>query len=142
MDRDIVNNEIREWIVTDIVRLSISEYASPAVLVKKRNASVMLCVDYRKINDKIVKDPYPLPLIKDQLDMLQDAKYFSTLDFRNGSFHVVVLESSRKYTYFIVSDRQYEFLRAPFGLCNFPSVFQRYNNEVVRDLIRERVVLT
>ena len=61
---------------------------------------------------------------------------------RNGFFHIVVEESSRKYTSFIVPDGQYEFLCAPFGLCNSPSVFQRYINVVFRDLIRDRVVLT
>lgn len=97
--------------------------ASPIVLVKKKNGSTRLCVDYRLINKKIFKDPYPLPLIEDQLDELQGAEIFSTLDLRNEFFHVTLEESSRKYTAFVTPDGQYEFLKVPFGLCNSPSVF-------------------
>lgn len=109
--------------------------------MKKKNGSHRLCVDYRLLNKKIIKDRYPLPLIKDQLDMLQGAKAFSTIDLTNGFFHVRVNESSIKYTAFITPDGQYEFLRMPFGLCNSPSVFQRYINAIFRNLMRDRVVL-
>lgn len=103
-ERELVNKQIDEWIKDDIVQSSISEYASPIVLVRKKDGSVRICVDYRNINKKIVKDRYPLPLIEDQLDALQDAKVFSTLDLENGFFHVSMEESSRKYTAFIVPD--------------------------------------
>lgn len=88
-----------------------------------------------------MKDRYSLPLIKDQLDALQGAKIFSTLDLKNGFFHVSVEETSRKYTAFIIPDGMYEFLCAPFGLCNSPAIFQKYINTVFKNLIRERVVL-
>lgn len=101
-----------------------------------------MCVDYRKLNKKIVRDRYPLPLIEDQLDLLQGAKVFSTIDLQNGFFHVAVEPDSRKYTSFVVPDGQYEFLRVPFGLCNSPAVFQKFVNAVFRELIREKIVLT
>jgi len=100
-----------------------------------------LCVDYRQVNKKIIKDRYPLPLIEDQLDLLQGAKIFTTLDLKNGFFHVSLDEESRKYTSFITPDGQYEFLKVPFGLCNSPAVFQRYINAVFKQLMQERIVL-
>lgn len=68
------------------------------VLVKKRDGSNRLCVDYRELNRKVVRDRYPLPLIEDQLDALKGAKIFSTLDLKNGFFRVPVDEQSRKFT--------------------------------------------
>lgn len=141
MERDIVNAQIEEWEKQGIVRPSASDFASPVVLVKKKDGSHRLYIDYRQLNKKIIKDRYPLPLIEDQLDQLQSAKVFSTLDLKNGFFHVRMDESSVKYTSFIVPDGQYEFLRVPFGLCNSPSVFQRFVNAVFRDLVREGIVL-
>lgn len=101
-----------------------------------------MCIDYRLLNKRIVRDRYPLPLIEDQLDRLQDTKIFSTLDLKNGFFHLPVEAKSVKYTAFIVPDGQFEFLRVPFGLCNLPSVFQRYVNAIFRDAIRDGTVLT
>ncbi|KMQ94326.1 blastopia polyprotein [Lasius niger] len=141
-ERDIVNAQIEEWKSQGIVRPSSSDYASPVVLFKKRDGTHRLCVDYRLLNKKIVRDRYPLPLIEDQLDRLQDTKIFSTLDLKNGFFHMPVEAESVKYTAFIVPDGQFEFLRVPFGLCNSPSVFQRYVNAIFRDAIRDGTVLT
>jgi hypothetical protein len=72
---------------------------------------------------------------------LQDAKIFSTLDLKNGFFHVPLDESSKKYTAFVVSDRDYKFNKVPFGLCNSSAVFQKFINAVFKELIKDRVVL-
>ena len=127
---------MREGIVLE----SSSECASPIVVVRKKKM-VRLCVDYRRLNEKIYKDRYPLPLIGDQLDHPQGSKLFSILDLKHGFFHVPLHENSRKYTAFVVPDGHYEFLKTP-GLCNSPALFQGSLTRVFRDLIRDGTVLT
>ncbi|GFV69699.1 retrovirus-related Pol polyprotein from transposon 412 [Trichonephila clavipes] len=103
-ERQEVSKQIEEGLNEGIIRPSSSEYASPIVMVKKKEGSSGMCIDYRKLNQKLVKDKFPLPLIEDVLDTLQEAKVYSTLDLRNGFFHVDVDEDRRKYTSFIVPD--------------------------------------
>jgi len=78
------------------------------VFVKKKNNTTRLCVDYHKLNDKIVKVRYPLSIIEDQIDKVLG---FLGVDLANGFFHIVVAEDNRKYTAFIVPNGHYEFLR-------------------------------
>ncbi|GFS75449.1 retrovirus-related Pol polyprotein from transposon 297 [Trichonephila clavipes] len=101
-----------------------------------------MCIDYRKLNQKLVKDKFPLPIIEDVLDTLQEAKVYSTLDLRNGFFHVDVDEDCRKYTSFIVPDGQFEFNKVPFGLSTSPGVFQRYVSSIFRDLTRKGIAIS
>jgi len=115
------------------VRPSTSDYASPIVLVTKKNGEPRLCVDYRMLNKKIVRDRFSLPLIEDLLDRLQSVVVFSTLDLRNGFFHVPVKEESIKYTSFIVPDGQFEFLKVPFGLSNSPQQSSKDTSELCSD---------
>ncbi|GFV21582.1 hypothetical protein TNCV_5121691 [Trichonephila clavipes] len=75
-------------------------------------------------------------------DTLQEAKVYSTLDLRNGFFHVDVDEDCRKYTSFIVPDGQFEFNKVPFGLSTSPGVFQRYVSSIFRDLTRKGIVIS
>ncbi|GFX07809.1 retrovirus-related Pol polyprotein from transposon gypsy [Trichonephila clavipes] len=125
-ERQELNKQIEEWPNECIIRPSSSEYASPIVVVKKKDGSSRMCIDYRKLNQKLVKDIFPLPLIEDVLDTLQEAKVYSTLDLRNGFFDVNVDEDCRKYASFIVPDGQFKFNKVPFGLSPSPGVFQRY----------------
>ncbi|GFY31347.1 transposon Tf2-6 polyprotein [Trichonephila clavipes] len=136
-----VNKQIDEWLEQGIVRPSSSEYASPIVLVKKKDGTTRLCVDYRRLNRKLVKDRFPLPLIEDVLDKLQEAKVYTTLDLKNGFFHVDVIEDSKNLTSFIVPDGQFEFNKVPFGLSTSPSVFLRYVYSIFRELMRKGVVI-
>lgn len=140
--RKIVNDVIADWEARGIVRPSISEYASPIVLTTKRNGQPRLCVNYREINRKIIRDRYPLLLIEDQLDRLQEAVVFSTLDLKDGFFHVPIEEDSIKYTAFIVLNGHYKFLHLPFRLSNSPAVFQRHVRVIFQELIKTGVVLT
>jgi len=139
--RGIVNQIVNDWTQRGIIRPSSSEYASPIVLVEKKNGEPRLCVDYRQLNKKIVRDRFPLPLIEDQLDKLAEAKLYCTLDLKDGFFHVPIEEGSIKYTSFVVPDGQFEFLVVPFGLCNSPAVFQRHIKAVFRELAAKDIVM-
>jgi len=139
--QEIVNQIVNDWTQRGIIRPSNSEYASPIVLVEKKNGEPRLCVDYRQLNKKIVRDRFPLPLIEDQLDKLAEAKVYCTLDLKDGFFHVPIEEGSIKYTSFVVPDGQFEFLVVPFGLCNSPAVFQRHIKVVFRELAAKDIVM-
>lgn len=93
-EQKVVEQQIDEWQQQEIIRVSFSEYASPLVLVKKKDGATRVCVDYRLLNKKIVKDEFPLPIISDLIDKLKDAKLFSVLDLKNGFFHLKISEES------------------------------------------------
>lgn len=92
-------------------------------------------VDYRVLNKVIAHDNYPLP-IEDQLEALNNKKYFSTLDLKDGFHHISVAEDSIKDTSFITSIGQFEWIKMPFGLKTAPSTFQIFINNVFSDLIK------
>lgn len=140
-EKEAVKQQIEEWLREGVIRRSISDFASPAVIVRKKDGSIRLCIDYRRLNEKIIKDRYPLPNMEDILEGLHEARVFTTLDLRNGFFHVDMHPDSIKYTSFIVPDGQYEFLKVPFGLCNSPAIFQRYINTIFHDLIQRKIVM-
>jgi len=131
--REILDDLLRRG----IIRTSTSEYASPIVLTKKRNGETRMCVDYRMLNKVLARENYPLPLIEDQLDALRGKKYFSTLDLKDGFYHVAMAAGSIKYTSFITLLGQFEFVRMPFGIKIGPQMFQRFVNQIMADLIRK-----
>ena len=77
-----------------------------------------VCIDYRALHKKIVRDKYPMPLIDNRIDALVNFQMFSIIDLKYGFFHVPVEAESQKYTAFITPNDQYEFMKTPFGLCN------------------------
>uniref|UniRef100_W8C8Q1 RNA-directed DNA polymerase n=1 Tax=Ceratitis capitata TaxID=7213 RepID=W8C8Q1_CERCA len=141
-DKAFIEEQVSEWLRDGIIQPSVSEYASPVVLVSKKDGSKRLCCDYRRLNQKIVRDNFPMPLIDDVLDRLQSAKVFTTLDLRNGFFHVPLASEHRKYTSFVTHSGQYEFLFVPFGISNSPAVFTRFITAVFRELINNGTVIT
>lgn len=135
-EQKIVDDQVNEWLEENIIKPSTSEYASPVVLVAKKNGKKRLCCDYRKLNEKIVRDNFPMVLMDSVIEKLQGFKVFTTLDLTNGYFHVQVEKESQKYTSFVTQKGQYEFLYVPFGIKNSPAVFTRFIQAVLRDLIR------
>lgn len=141
-EKEVVDKTVDEWLKAGIIRESASEYASPVTLAPKKDGSFRVCVDYRQLNRKIVRDCYPMKNIEDQVDKLKGAKVFTTLDLKNSFLHVPVEASSQKYTSFVTHSGQYEFLRSPFGLCLSPASFSRFIADVFRELIKgERLVI-
>lgn len=141
LEQEYVEQAVQELLDKEIIRPSKSNYASPVVLVYKKNGEKRLCVDFRAINKITLKDKYPLPLIDTQMDALSDNNYFTTLDLRNGFYHVPVSEESKKYTAFVTHNGLYEFNFTPFGLTNSPATFQRYVNKIFKSLLWEKTIL-
>lgn len=140
MEREVANDMVSRFLKEGIIRPNRSPYASPILLRKKKNGTYRFCVDYRKINTKIIKDRYPLPLMEDIIEDLKDDLVFTSIDLTDGFYHVDVAENSTKYTSFITPDGQWEFIKAPQGLCNSPATFQRYINTVFHDAKQQRTV--
>ena len=76
--------QLKEMLEQGIVRPSSSPWASPVVIVKRKDGTLRFCIDFRKLNDVTIKDAHPLPRIDYTLEALKGAKYFSTLDLKSG----------------------------------------------------------
>ncbi|XP_049824794.1 uncharacterized protein LOC126265925 [Aethina tumida] len=130
-ERQIIDEQIKEMLDHNIIRPCHSPWASPVVLVKKKDGSTRFCVDYRKLNNVTKKSSYPIPVIDDILTYLGDAQYFTTLDMFSGYWQVKLEEESKQYTAFVAQGHgAYEFNVLSFGLCNAPATFQQLADKV------------
>jgi transposase InsO family protein len=134
-DLQKVRDHIQGLLDKGVVQHSHSPYAAPIVVVKKKDGSIRLCVDYRKLNEKTVKDAYPLPRIQESFDALSGARYFSTLDLASGYHQISVAPEDQHKTAFVTPFGHYEFTRMPFGLTGAPATFQRLMNGVMSDFL-------
>lgn len=137
--RNEIKNQVDNLLKQGIIRESVSPWSCPVHIVpKKPDASGKvkwrLVIDYRRLNDRIVEDKYPLPNIHDILDRLGRAQYFSTLDLASGYHQVEMHPRDIEKTAFSTERGHYEFLRMPFGLKNAPSTFQRLMDHILRGL--------
>ena len=117
-----------------IIEPSSGPWAAPIVMVKKKDGSWRLCVDYRKLNQVTKKDAHPLPRIDDTLDQLSGAHWFSTLDLASGYWQVELDPNDKEKTVFSTPFGLFQFNVMPFGLCNAPSTFQRLMEMVLAGL--------
>ena len=132
--RKALKCELDRLLSLSVIEPSSSSWASPVVLVTKRDGSLRLCVDYGKVNDLLIKDSYPLPRIDDSLDALSGAKWFSTLDLPNGYWQVPMDPKDIDKTAFTTPYGLFHFKVMPFGLANAPATFERMMERVLAGL--------
>lgn len=108
-----------------IIQESSSPWASPIVLVRKKNGKIRPCVDYRRLNSVTIKDAYPIPTTQECLDAMAGSVYFSTLDMTSGYNQIPVKESDIPKTAFVTKHGLFEYKAMSFGLTNAPATFQR-----------------
>ena len=113
-----LKKELQQMEDLGIIRKSDSPYASPVVVVKKKDGSNRICIDFRRLNKITVTDPQPVPSPAEPFLGMSEDKYFSKLDLTKGYHQIRVRPSDVHKTAFVTMGQHYEFLQMPFGMDN------------------------
>ncbi|KMQ84090.1 reverse ribonuclease integrase, partial [Lasius niger] len=136
----IIDREVEEMEAAGVIKPSHSAWSSPVVIVKKKDGKHRFCIDFRRVNDVTEKDAYPLPQVTTTLDKLRRARYLTTLDLKNGYWHVLLDAESRPITAFTIPGRGlFQFTVMPFGLHSAPAIFQRLLDTILGPALEPHV---
>ena len=120
-----------------------SAYNSPAHIVMQKRpdgtTKFRLCVDYSQLNKYLVPDCYPIPRIRDIINDLEDAKFFSSIDLRSGFWNLRLKKECRDLLSFSIGQKQLRPVRLPMGLCTSPSIFQRVMRTILAPFLNDFV---
>lgn len=132
-EQETVKKLIDEMLEAKIIRPSTSPWASPIVLVKKKDSDTpRFCIDYRRLNAITTPDPFPIPDMNQVIETLSENRWFSKLDVKAMYWHIRMAKDSREKTAFVVHCGQYEFNVMPFGLVSAPMTAMRMMSYVTR----------
>lgn len=135
-DRQEVQHEIQYLLDQGLIETSTSPWASPIVIARRKNGKLRLAIDYRRLNSLTIASHFPLPIIEDILDKLSNARYFSTLDAKNGYYQMRMRYKDTTKTAFVTPDGQYQWTGrgTPFGLSGAAGSFQRLMTAILGEL--------
>jgi len=136
-----LKKQIKELLEKQFIRPSVSPWGAPVLLVKKKDGSSRLCVDYQQLNKLTIKNKYPLPRIDDLMDQLHGAAVFSKIDLRSGYHQIRVKSDDVQKTAFRSRYGHYEYVVMPFGVTNAPALFMDYMNRIFRPFLDKFVVV-
>uniref|UniRef100_A0A8R1EJ67 RNA-directed DNA polymerase n=1 Tax=Caenorhabditis japonica TaxID=281687 RepID=A0A8R1EJ67_CAEJA len=119
---------------------SDTPWISPIVLVPKKNGSVRVCLDFRKLNEVTIPDNYPLPRIDSIIEKVGGSKFYSSLDMANGYLQLKLDKESQYKCGFTTEDKVYSYTHLPFGLRSAASYFQRALKTVLVGLEKDVMI--
>ena len=136
-----LREQVAEWLKADVIQKSDSPWNCPLVPARKAGGrGWRWCLDFRALNQRTMKDSFPIGNCKTNLNRLCGSRIFSALDAA-GAFHSVPLEkSSRPKTAFSTPDDHYEFKRLPFGLINGPATYARLIQKALQGIPTSQVL--
>ena len=132
--RESLKKDITDMMTMGVIRESSSPYASPVVVVKKKDNTNRICVDYRKLNKLTVFDPEPMPTAEHLFQKLNGDKYFTRIDLSKGYWQISIPEDDIPKTAFVTPDGSYEFLKMPFGMINSAATLKRAMKKLLHGL--------
>ena len=139
-DLAVFEEYTRQLVADGHARVSHSPYGAMALIARKKDGSPRVVVDYRGLNELTVKNKYPLPLMEELFDRVHGAKYFTSIDLRNGFHQIRIAPEDVEKTAFRTRYGSFEYLVLPMGLCNSPSTFMQLMNDTFRDVLDKFVL--
>ena len=130
----IIREEVKYMLDNDMIENSDSEWASPVLLVPKPDGTLRFCTDYRKLNQIVRSDSYPLPRIDDLIDRVGDSNFVTKIDLLSAYFQIPLTPRAQDVSSFITPDGLYRFKVMPFGLKTAPAAFQKLINTITREV--------
>ena len=129
-----VRRHIQGLLDAKIIAPSASDFSSAIVIVRKKSSGIRMCVDYRRLNSRILKDNYSIPRIDDLFLTLNGAQYFSTMDLSKAYYQMPLTPHAQRVSAFTTPIGNFQWLRMPMGLKNSGSCFQRLMEKVFADM--------
>ncbi|UYV69323.1 hypothetical protein LAZ67_6003244 [Cordylochernes scorpioides] len=133
-DTEIIKEQIRQLLKYGIIRHASSPYSSPVTLAHKKgeNDKSRLCIDFRKLNSKLIGDSFPIPLVENIIQKVQGSKVFSCLDILSAYWTIGLHEKDQPITCFTTTEGSYQWCRLPFELRTAPAIFNRMLTSILQ----------